>query len=99
MRRRPPIGNRDANEGAIVAALEAAGCSVARLSGDAGVPDLVVGVRGRTELLEVKNPATDRGRASKRRIGQVRFRRTWRGAPILEVWTELEALEVLGLVR
>ena len=52
---------RDRNEGEIVAALEACGCSVTRLS-QKGVPDLLVGYihpvsrLPRTTLIEVKEP-------------------------------------------
>lgn len=45
---------RDGNEGPIVAALEAAGATVRRLS-EPGVPDLIVGLDGVNYLLEVKN--------------------------------------------
>lgn len=44
---------RDANEGEIVDALTRAGAVVYRLSGS-GLPDLLVGFRGDTYLLEVK---------------------------------------------
>jgi len=46
---------RDANENAIVVALQAAGAYVFRLSGK-GVPDLLVAYKGRWEPLEVKSP-------------------------------------------
>lgn len=48
---------RDANEPEIVKALEAAGATVTRLN-EAGVPDLLVGYKGKTSLLEVKRPVT-----------------------------------------
>lgn len=46
---------RDANENGIVAALEALGAVVLRLSGD-GVPDLLVAYQGRWQPVEVKQP-------------------------------------------
>lgn len=53
---------RDANEKQIIAALTAIGATVNRImgcmGGDYGVPDLIVGHRGRTLLLEVKEPGT-----------------------------------------
>ena len=53
--------SRDANESIIVAALEAAGCVVWKVS-DTGYPDLTVQrPDGALMLLEVKNPATDSG--------------------------------------
>lgn len=47
---------RDTNEPEIVAALEAAGCSVDRLPGGEGRPDLLVGYRLNNFLIEVKMP-------------------------------------------
>jgi len=48
---------RDPNQGEIVEALRAAGASVEELDDvGAGVPDLLVGFRGRNFLLEVKSP-------------------------------------------
>jgi hypothetical protein len=54
VRRRAKV---DANQGEIVLALQTVGCSVlplVQLGG--GVPDLLVGHRGRNYLLEVKRP-------------------------------------------
>jgi hypothetical protein len=62
---------RDANETAIVAALEAAGCTVARLSG-AGVPDLLVKRRRTLWLMEVKD-----GKAGKLTPEQKVFHDRW----------------------
>lgn len=45
---------RDENEGEVVAALQAAGATVAKLSGD-GIPDLLVEARGVLYLVEVKD--------------------------------------------
>lgn len=47
---------RDKNEAEIVLALEAVGATITRLN-EKGVPDLLVGFRGRTVLLEVKGSA------------------------------------------
>lgn len=86
---------RDDNEAIIIAALEAAGCSVVRLSAK-GVPDLLIGRRGRTFLIEVIGNA----KAAKYRStggltpDQVTFRASWRGQ-----WatarTVAEALEAI----
>ena len=46
---------RDANEAAIVAALERIGCVVRRLNQD-GLPDLLVACRGMWTAMEVKEP-------------------------------------------
>jgi hypothetical protein len=56
---------RDENEPAVVAALEALGAVVCKLN-DFGVPDLLVGYRGRTILVEVKNPDIDASRHTAR---------------------------------
>lgn len=56
------LHKRDKNEKAIVAALTAIGARVTKIQGcpggdgDFGVPDLLVGYRGRTILFEVKDP-------------------------------------------
>lgn len=46
---------RDENEPDIVSGLEAVGVTVDRLPGGGGRPDLLVGYRGQTYLMEVKN--------------------------------------------
>ena len=55
-----------------------------------GRPDLLVGFRGRTYLLEVKSA----GR--KLRASQVDWHRRWRGAPVVTVWTATDALRAVG---
>jgi len=73
-------GSVDANQGAIVKVLrEIPGVTVALLSQvGAGVPDLLVGYRGRNYLWEIKDPNKP---PSKRRltIAQERFHAEWRG--------------------
>lgn len=49
---------RDANEPAIIRALELVGASVLRTQGREGEVDLVVGYAGYTYVMEVKNPDT-----------------------------------------
>jgi hypothetical protein len=85
---------RDANEGAIVAALEAAGCVVARLSG-VGVPDLVVARQGRVWLLEVKDGSKP---PSARALNpeQIKFHERWSEAPLFVVTSVDEALASMG---
>ena len=49
----------DANQAAIVDALRKCGCSVLSLAAiGKGAPDLLIGLRGKNVLAEVKNPAT-----------------------------------------
>jgi Holliday junction resolvase len=71
--------NIDANHRAIVAHLEAIGCSVQSLaSAGKGVPDLLVGRRAVNVLIEVKNPNNSpKHRAL--RDSQVEFHRKWKG--------------------
>ena len=100
---------RDKSEPAIVEALRAAGASVKIVSGSDGEPDLMVGFRGTTYHLEVKNPLGPRGGKSgggATRPGQggdgvltedqLKWWATWRGAPPVIVRTPAEALAAIG---
>lgn len=96
--------HRDAAEPAIIAALRAVGATVHQLSGE-DIPDLLVGYRGRTTLLEVKTPGleyTDKrnGKTYKRdgklSEGQQAFFDSWKGGPCKEVLTPEEALYAIG---
>ena len=85
----------DANQPEIVAALRKAGATVALLSrvGD-GVPDLVVGYRGRNFLIEVKDlnaPKKDR----ELRDNQAEWHAAWKGQ-VCKVETAEAALAVIG---
>jgi hypothetical protein len=89
--------NSDKPTAAIVAALRAAGCSVSYLDPQGfsyakGLPDLLVGVRGRTFLLEVKRDAK-----AKRRPSQEKWHAEWRGSFVHVVTTTGEALAAVGL--
>jgi hypothetical protein len=96
---------RDSNEPAIVRALQEVGATVTRL-GDAGVPDLLVGWRGRTFLIEVKLPLGARGGMPERRdheggrgdltAAQVKWWDSWKGAPAVVVRSPFEALAAIG---
>lgn len=100
---------RDESEGPIVQALEAVGATVQRLSAE-GVPDLLVGWRGRMWLLEVKLPLTKRGavqpgRSLKHKGGrgdmtaaQVAWWAWWKGPPPVVVRTPMEALAAIEAV-
>ena len=81
---------RDRSEGAIVDALETAGCDVLRATDI----DLIVGRAGLNWLLECKSP----GRASESRMRplQKRLRASWRGQYSI-VTTPAEALRAVGL--
>lgn len=100
---------RDTNEPAIVKALKAVGASVTPLNGT-GVPDLLVGFRGQTYLLEVKLPLGKKGGtghgggASKKGAGgdgvltesQLKWWRGWCGKFPKIVRSPEEALAVIG---
>lgn len=83
----------DANQSAIVAVLREVGATVVDLSAvGKGCPDLLVGFRGVSYLLEVKNV---KGR-NKTTADQDVFYAWWRGAPVTIVRTADEALQAIG---
>lgn len=97
---------RDQSEPAIIKALEAAGATVWQLSGK-DIPDLLVGYKGQTFLLEAKTRGleyTDKrnGKTYRRdgalREGQKEFFASWTGGPAREVFTPEEALMAIGAV-
>lgn len=86
----------DANQGEIVAALRAAGCSVQGLAfAGKGVPDLLVGIDGVNVLMELKDGSLP---PSARRLtpDQVTWHATWRGR-VYVVKTIAEALAAVGV--
>lgn len=97
---------RDSNEPDIATALEAVGASVTRLS-QKGLPDLLVGWRGTTHLLEVKHLSAT-GKTVRRTSGgkrpdaegrtqaQADWWGAWRGAAPVIVRTPAEALAAIG---
>ena len=84
-------GRKDAAHKPIAQALRAVGASVVDLAGVGvlGVPDLLVGYRGRCVLLEVKNP----GEVA--REDQTEWANKWRGCPVFVVHTPEEAISAL----
>lgn len=87
---RPRI-RRDQNEPGIVDALRRAGAIVQRITAD-NVPDLLVGFRGQTYLLEVKSGNNDLS------DGQAQWMLEWRGGPCCTVWCVADALEAIGAI-
>jgi hypothetical protein len=102
---------RDLNEREIVEALEAAGASVQRMDGK-GVPDLLVGFRGETWLIEIKRQ-TASGRAKRTQPGrrlkteaktderglldsQQKWWSSWKGRPPVVATSPAEALAAIG---
>ena len=91
------LHRRDDNEREIVSTLRACGATVHRLDGAAGLPDLLVGFRGVTYLLEVKAEHGRSGKgARKTRSGlretQEAWHWTWNGRPVVVVTDSAEAL-------
>lgn len=86
----------DANQAEIVAALRAVGASVQPLHAvGSGVPDLLIGWRGKNLLFEVKDgskPQSDR----KLTPDQVTWHEAWRGQ-VCVVKSVQEALEAIGM--
>jgi hypothetical protein len=84
----------DANQGAIVAALRAAGCSVTSLAGVGnGCPDLLVGVGGKTAILECKVPG------EKLNALQRDWHAAWRGGTLAVVFDVESALRVARVME
>lgn len=89
----------DATHTEIVEALRKAGATVHSLAGVGnGVPDLLVGVRGITLLVECKDGSKP---PSARRLtpDQQDFMRTWKGGPVAVVDGVDAALRVLEAVK
>ena len=84
---------RDANEGKIVAALQACGAYVKKIN-DEGAFDLLVFYRGWTLLLEVKDGAKP---PSARALtpAEAKFHNEWPGQNLYIVTSEHEALDIL----
>lgn len=94
--------HRDKAERPIIDALKAAGASVYPISSK-DIPDLLVGYRGQTFLLEVKSRLTNtkkdgytRKTTTKVSEGQQAFMDTWKGGPVRVVHTPEEALHAIG---
>ncbi len=84
----------DGNQSSIVSTLRAAGASVTILAGvGCGCPDLLVGFRGNTFLVECKNP-DGRGRNSLT-PAEVEWFKAWKGGPAAVVNSPEEALSTL----
>lgn len=81
----------DENQSGIVAALRAIGATVRVISQGDGIPDLLVGFRGQTFLLEVKDGKKP---PSKRVLtpAEQKFFDEWRGGSLVIVNTVDEAI-------
>ena len=89
----------DANHEAVVLALRAAGATVQSLAGvGKGVPDLLVGYKGQTMLMEVK----DGFKAPSARLlteDQIRWHGVWKGGALAVVDSPDAALRMIGVIK
>jgi hypothetical protein len=84
----------DGNQPAIVAALRAIGAYVLHTHQLKNCFDLLVGYRGRTHLMEIKDPAQPPS-ARKLTPGEAKFREEWKGSPYHVVETVDEAIRII----
>ncbi len=85
----------DINQAEIIKALRERGATVCVLSGvGMGIPDLIVGHRGKNYLMEIKNPKT-KGKLTQR---QIRWKEEWQGGAYHIVETAAEACFVIGAI-
>lgn len=94
-KRRPLYDRRDHNEDELVYALQQAGATVYRISAT-GVPDLLIGFRGRTFLADAKNLS---GRGKRLTKAQADFFETWRGDKAGLITDITEALVFIGAME
>lgn len=97
MRRLGRTGHKDANQDEIVRALREIGASVAITSGAGyGLPDLIVGFRGETFLLEVKDGTKPMSK-KKLSANEAYFVEHWKGRPVAIVESVADALRAIGI--
>jgi Holliday junction resolvase len=88
----------DANQDSVVSALRAAGATVQSLAAvGKGVPDLLVGHKGQTLLMEVKD---GRKTPSAQRLteDQLTWHGAWKGGPLAVVDGPEAALRMIGVI-
>jgi len=92
-------GRIDDNQQTIVNILRTTGATVVSLSGvGKGVPDLLVGFRGVTLLMEIKDgkkPPSDR----KLTTDQQKWHAEWRGGALAIVDSADSALRMIGVIK
>jgi len=91
--------NKDSNHSEVVKAMRACGASVHAIeSVEAGLPDLVVGIFGITELVEVKDGSKTQ---SKQRLNedQAKWHSSWKGRPVQVVRSVDDALALVARMR
>jgi hypothetical protein len=84
----------DGNQAEIVRTLRAVGASVLHTHQLKNCFDILVGYRGRTFLMEIKDPAQP---PSGRKLtpGEAEFKANWRGSPYHIVHTPDEAIRII----
>lgn len=88
----------DSNHVAVVKALRQAGATVQSLAGvGKGVPDLLVGIRGKTALFEVKDGAKVPS-ARKLTPDQLAWHAAWQGGTLAVVDSPEAALRMLAVM-
>jgi Holliday junction resolvase len=90
---------KDDNHNEIVRALISVGAVVVDLSGVGdGIPDILVGFRGQTLLLEIKDGNKS---PSKRKLteAQLKFHANWNGGPLAIVDSVESALRMIGVIN
>ena len=89
----------DANQEAVVTALRTAGASVQSLASvGKGVPDLLVGYKGQTLLMEIKDgfkPPSARLLTE----DQLRWHGSWKGGALAVVDSPDAALRMIGVIK
>ena len=88
----------DDNQRALTNALRAFGCTVEPIQGATGTPDLLVGIFGVTELVEVK-PATNVKARGQLRDTQVEWHERWKGRKPVTIRTMDDALALVARMR
>ena len=90
-------GRADNNQKEIARALRQVGAKVHHLhTVGNGCPDLLVGWRGQTYLIEVKNLD---GRGSILTPEQETWHKAWTGGPVAVIHSEDEALAAIGVIN
>ena len=88
----------DANQEAVVSALRAAGASVQSLAAiGKGVPDLLVGYKGQTLLMEIKDGRKPPS-AQKLTEDQLTWHGNWKGGALAVVDGPEAALRMIGVI-
>ncbi|MCA8829417.1 hypothetical protein [Hymenobacter pini] len=84
----------DGNQSTIVAGLRRIGCTVLLTHQLKNCFDILVGYRGQTFIMEIKDPSQP---PSKRKLteGEEEFRRTWQGSPYHVVETIDQAISIV----